>query len=227
MKEVFNDPGIDNWQTQWFLDGEKATVTNTPAGMVFKTGPVADGDASHGVLWTKQGFTGDIRVEYDFTRLDSATRHLSVCILYLQATGTGVGPHVEDILAWRDLRRVPAMSLYYNHMNCYHISYACSGGTDYNYVRARRYPARGNFVKDTRLLPSYENLDLFKPGETWHFAFEKMDRQLTFTATHGDEKHVWKWDAKEYPPIAGGRIGLRQMRGRESRYANFRVFARE
>lgn len=223
-KRVFSDPGTHAWEANWFLDGLRSTVTNTPEGMVLRSGPVAEGDASHAVLWTKPSFVGDLRVEYDFTRLDSATNHVGVCILYLQATGTGVGPHVEDIHAWRDLRQVPKMSLYFNHMNAYHVSYACTGGKDFNYVRARRYPAKGNFDKDTRLLPSYEHVDLFKPGETWHLVFEKIDRQLTFTATKSDEKHVWKWDASGFPPVTGGRLGLRQMLGRESRYANFEVF---
>jgi hypothetical protein len=226
-KEVFTDPGTKDWEAKWFLDGKLASVTNSPAGMVFRTGPVSGGDASHGVLWTKQSFVGDIRVEYDFTRLDAVTSHTSVCICYLQATGVGVGPYVEDIFAWRELRQVPSMSLYYNNMNCYHFSYACTGGADHSYVRARRYPAKGSFDKDTRLLPSYENLDLFNPGETWHFVFEKIGTQLTFTATKGGEKHTWNWDASSFPPISGGRVGFRQMLGRESRYANVAIFARE
>ncbi len=225
-KTAFADAGTGDWQSQWFLDGLKASVANTPAGLVLKSGEVADGDAGHAVLWTRQSFDGDLRVEYDFTRLDSAFDHVAVCILYLHATGTGEGPYADDIFAWRRLRQVPRMSLYFTHMKCYHVSYACTGGEDFNYVRARRYPTRGDFVNDTRLEPSYENVDLFKPGQTWHLVFEKVASQLTFTASLGAERHAWAWDASSFPALAGGRVGLRQMRGRESRYANFEVMTR-
>ncbi len=223
-KLVFEDSGIADWQNQWFLDGAASTVANTPEGMLLKSGPIAGKDASHAVLWTKQRFEGDIRVEYDFTRVDSNLDHVSVCILYMLATGVGKGPFVEDILAWRELRKIPAMRLYFRNMNCYHFSYACTGGKDFNYVRARRYPTKGNFQTDTLIGPSYDNVDLFKPGETWHLVFEKTGTNITFTATKDDEKHMWTWDASGFPRLEKGRIGLRQMLGRESRYANFKVF---
>jgi hypothetical protein len=49
------------------------------------------------VLWTKRSFAGDVRIEYDFTRLDTALEHTSVCILYIQATGVGNGEFARDI----------------------------------------------------------------------------------------------------------------------------------
>lgn len=226
-KLAFEDDGTKNWEANWFLDGKLAAVTNTPAGMILKSGPLANNQASSAVLWTKQSFAGDIRIEYDYTRLDKALEHLSVCILYVHATGVGKEPYVEDIFAWRHLREKPDMPIYFNYMKLYHVSYACTGGDDNNYIRARCYPNRGNFDKTTRLEPSYENVDLFHPGETWHLVFEKIGTKLTFTATKGDERHEWKWDAASHPPITGGRIGLRQMRGRESRYANFKVFLKQ
>ncbi len=225
-KEVFRDSGEADWTQKWFLDGDKATVNNTPAGLVFRSGPVGDDNAGHAVLWTVESFQGDLRVEYDFERLDHATDHTAVCILYLQATGVGTVPYSKDIADWRELRRRPAMNLYFNHMNCYHISYACSGGRDRNYVRARRYPAKGNFDATTRIPPSYENVEAFKPGETWHMVAEKIGVKLSFTATKGEQRHTWTWDAAGYPPVTAGRIGLRQMHGRESRYTNFTISIR-
>lgn len=223
-KPVFEDPGTADWESKWFLDGALSTVTNTPEGIVLKSGPIEGKDASHAVLWTRESFAGDLRIEYDFTRLDSNLRHTSVCILYVQATGVGKGAFGEDIFQWRDLRAAPKMSLYFNNMSLYHVSYACTGEKDFNYVRARRYPTKGSFVTDTVILPSYDNVDLFKPGETWHMRFEKVGVKLSLEATKGDAKHTWTWDAGGYPPIVAGRIGLRQMLGRESRYANFKVF---
>ena len=61
-----------------------------------------------------------MRVKHFDTRLDSERR--CVTILYIQATGSGKGPHAKDISKWNDLRRVPAMPVYFDHMNTYHMT---------------------------------------------------------------------------------------------------------
>jgi len=225
-KLALADPGTSAWETRWFLDGDLAGVKNTPEGIVLTSGPVEAKDAGHAVLWTKASFKGDLKIEYDFTRLDNNRDHTSVCILYFQATGVGTPKYPVDIFSWRDLRKVPTMSLYFTHMNAYHISYACTGGPDNDYVRARRYPTKGHFQKDTLIEPSYERVNLFATGETWHIAVECIGRSLKMSASSGSQVHTWTWDASTYPPLTEGRIGLRQMRGRESRYANLRVFTK-
>ena len=118
------------------------------------------------------------------------------------------------------------MATYFQNMNLYHFSYACTGGDDNNYVRARRYPIVKGF-HEMQIQPNYANVDLFKPGETWHLVFEKNGRALLMTATRGEEVHQWKWDASSHPPIEEGRLGLRQMHGRKSRYANLKVFQKK
>jgi hypothetical protein len=222
-KTVLTDTGSKDWTQQWFLDGKLAAVRNTPDGMVLKSGPIAAGDAGHAVLWSKAAFTCDLRIEYDFTRLDNSRDHTSVCILYFDAAGLGTPEFPADIFTWRDRREVPTMSLYFKNMNAYHISYACTGGEDNDYIRARRYPTKGKFQKDTLIEPSYGNVHLFATDETWHMVIEKIGQNLTMTSTHGKDTHTWKWDSSTYPPLNEGRIGFRQMRGRESRYANIRV----
>lgn len=222
-KLVFSDPGTGDWEQNWFRDGAESTLTNTPEGLIYKTGPRNKKDAAHEVLWTKQSFNGDLRIAFDFTRLDSNLEHVSVCILYFHAIGRG-GEHPEDIAAWKTERAVPQMARYFQGMKLYHISYACTGGDDRNYIRARQYPTRGNFSKDTLIEPSYENIDLFKPGETWHLVFEKVGSSLRMTASKGPEDYEWTWDLSGRPDLTHGRIGLRQMRDRESRIANFQVF---
>jgi hypothetical protein len=230
-KEVFADSGAVNWQENWSLDGLTATVTNTPDGVILKAGPVHRKSSDNTVLWTKQSFKGDLRIEYDFTRLDNNPTDSGVCILYIEATGTGKGPYTENIMDWKNLRTSPDMSIYFNNMNCYHISYSCLGGKDYadfNYVRARRYPSlHGHFGPDTAIPPSYDHVDLFHPGEKWHLVFLKEGTQLSMTATLGAEKHVWTWDTSKYPPITHGNIGLREMASREALYGNFKVYQKE
>ena len=225
--EVFSDPGTSDWESKWFLDGNSSEITNTPEGMVFKTGPLEGGDASHGVLWTRESFEGDIRIEYDFTRLDSNMDHPAVCLLYVHATGIGKAPFSEDIRAWAGARHVPAMSHYFKHMKLYHVSYAVTGGRDNRYIRARQYPMVKEFG-DTILEPGYDNVDLFKPGETWHIVFEKIGQNMSFSASKGEESHTWTWDlSSRSENLDHGRVGLRQMRWRESRFANFKIFTRE
>ena len=141
-KEKFFSSGARNWEEKWFLDGASAKVTNTDEGMEFDAGSKGDkSNLNHAVLWTKESFKGDIKIEYEYTRLDSARKFTT--ILYVQATGSNHGMHDKDIYQWANLRSVPHMKLYFNHMNTYHISYAAYGPNGVNsendYIRARRY----------------------------------------------------------------------------------------
>ena len=68
------------WQDKWFLDGIKSKVTNNKKELTIDT---ADGFA---VLWTKKEFKGDVRIEYEFQRVDNF-KEQGVNILYIQATG--------------------------------------------------------------------------------------------------------------------------------------------
>ena len=105
-KNKFYDPCTGNWHEKWFLDGLRATVDNTPKGMVFSAGPLAGDFSCHAVLWTKDSFTGDIKIEYDYTKIDT-THDSEVNILYIQATGIGKEPYLKDISKWSELREIP------------------------------------------------------------------------------------------------------------------------
>ena len=141
---VLSDPCTEDWTEHWTLDGEKATITHSEMGMDFRSGPVRRENESHAVMWTKQSFEGDIRLDYEYTKLDDVVE--AVTILYLQATGSGAEGYDKDITKWADKRTVAAMSQYFNHMHLHHISYAAFdvGNTDPDddYIRARRYMPR-------------------------------------------------------------------------------------
>ena len=124
---VFSDDGSSSWREKWFVEGDLATIENTGNGMVFTSGPNPLDQASHAVLWTNDSFAGDIKIEYDYTRLDDMTEATSVNILYIQATGTGSEDHPSDISMSSHLRRTPWMKLYFMNMNLIHISYATTG----------------------------------------------------------------------------------------------------
>lgn len=227
-QEKFNDDGIGDWRKHWFLDGDLAKVSNTPEGMVFSAGQVARDDASHAVLWTRDNFAGDLKIEWDYTRLDSINRFVN--IIYIQATGTGEPPFVRDIAEWSELRRKAAMKMYFDHMNLLHISYAAFNNDDDkpdDYVRARRYPTRpGRAFNQTDIAPDNFNTGLFLPGETYHFTFIKTDKDLFFEVKNATVRKLFHWPLTKVEPVADGRVGIRHMCTRSSRYRNITISTR-
>lgn len=223
---VFYDSGTNAWQDHWVLDGLKASVENTPDGMVLAAGPVQGDDSCHAVLWTKQSFSGDVRIDYEYTKLDDSMHN--VIILYMLASGSGEGAFSSDIFEWSKLREIPSMRLYFNHMNTYHISYSAYAQDNADpaddYIRARRYmPETGKGLLGTDLEPDYLRTGFFATGVPHRMTVIKKGDDL-FMHVRNDEKEMlchWKTDA--FPPITEGRIGLRHMYTRSARYRDFRV----
>jgi hypothetical protein len=225
-KQTFSDPGTSNWSEKWVLDGLKARVQNSPQGMAFHAGPIPAEDSSHSVLWTRQLFSGNIKIEYEYTRLDTAAKYVN--ILYIQATGSGQGDFTEEIFEWSELRRIPAMRMYFNHMNTYHISYAAFGNTNLDapndYIRARRYmPESGRGLDGTDLEPDYFQTGLFQPGITHRITVIKYGNDLYMEIIGPGKKKLCHWKNTSLPPVEKGRIGLRHMASRNALYKNFRV----
>lgn len=224
---VFADDFKKSWERNWHLDGKNARIIQDGKSLEMHAGTHAFKDEDHIVLWTKKEFEGNIRIEYDFTRLDSSEYYF-VNILYIQAQGIGQGEYKKDIFKWNHLREVPAMSTYFNHMETYHISYAVTGVPakgQKEYIRARRYmPQWGKGLKGTDLYPEYLDTGLFKIGIKYHLTFIKYGTRL-FLNVKGDGKDkTFFFNADNFPPILKGRIGLRQMYTRNSRYENFKIY---
>lgn len=224
-KEVFTDSCEENWKEKWTLDGLKAKISHSPQGMDFWAGPTRKDDSCHAVIWTQQSFKGDIKIEYEYTRLDSIPAFVN--ILYVQATGSNNDPYSKDIAEWAQLREVPAMKMYFNHMNTYHISYATypsvSDDPERDYIRARRYMPSGKGLDGTDLEPDYFNTGFFKPGETHKITVIKKNNDLYFYIRNNEKDHLCHWQNNNLPPITEGRIGLRHMCTRGARYRTFRV----
>jgi hypothetical protein len=218
---VFSDPCAEDWEEKWFLDGEVGTVTNSPEGMTLTAGPEFRNNAHHMVLWTKDSFEGDLRIECEYTRLDKAPN--GVTILYIQATGSGNGPYAKDITKWNALRKVPAMSMYFDHMNTYHISYAANPGTEDAYIRGRRYMPERQGLKGTELKPDYSTPELFATGVKHSITVIKKDRDLHVRVENPDQVVYCHMTNPDLPVITEGRIGLRHMFTRSARYANLHV----
>lgn len=224
----FKDPATRNWERKWFLDGLRATVVNTPDGMVVSGGPQERDDACHGVLWTKKSFSGDLKIKYTYTRTDAQTKWVN--ILYLYATGAGDNP--TDITSWNDERIIPSMRTYFNRMNALHISYAAFGGKNTDpaedYVRARRYPVpEGGKFRDTALTPDYAMTGLFKPGVPYEITVIAVADHLYFQVKGDGKEGLFDWPIPYELTLREGRIGLRQMYTRSARYGDFEVWERE
>ncbi len=222
---VFQDDCTGDWRAKWFLDGDTSQVENTPEGMVLTSGTNLKDNGDSMVLWTRDSFAGDAKITYDYTRLDELTSN--VCILYFQATGKGEAPYVTDIREWANLRHRAQMSLYFRNMNALHISYAVNRfDVEGEYVRARRYPVPegGNFNRDTEIQGTYFDTKLFRPGITYHFTVVKRNETMFFRVQGDGQDRLFQWSLTDFPPLAGGRVGLRQMPGRQSRYTNFQVW---
>lgn len=222
---VFEDDCTSDWTKRWTLDGLIATVENSKDGMHFRAGPEYKNDAHHAVLWTKESFSGDVKIEYDYTKTDNEVR--CVNILYIQATGDEEGVYQKDISKWKNLREIPSMKIYFENMNAFHISYSAFGnkGDGLHYVRARRYPKPDDKPFNSIVVkPSYDMQGLFETGKTYHITAMKTTEKLSFKMEHEDQVEYFEWDISNIAPIESGRIGLRQMYTRSSIYKNFKIY---
>lgn len=226
-KLIFSDDFTNDWSSQWMLDGEKAFVKSGNGSLRFLAGPVSQHNEHHAVLWTKKTFRGDVRIEFDFIKLDSVFRFVN--IIYLFASGSGSGVYKNDISAWAELRKTPAMKMYFEHMNAYHISFAAfdidNNDNENDYVRARRYlPERGKGLSGTELLPVYIKTGMFKPNVKHHIIVISKDKTIWMKIKANGTEKIYKWDTEILPQISSGRIGLRLMGSRASEFSNFKVF---
>jgi hypothetical protein len=210
LQLVFADDGTSgSWQDRWFLDGP-ANVDYTADGMVFDASP-GSGEA---VLWAKPVVRGDVRIEYDYTHIDDASNPY-VVIIFIQAQGTG--SRAADISTWE--RPVASYPIYHGEMSNYSITYDNAANT----VRARHNPgqaAAGEF--------KYEGM--FERDETYHITIEKSGLEFSMTATNDRTGASRTFDftgSASKAAIDEGRIGLRHMDDRSSRYRNFRIWASE
>jgi hypothetical protein len=221
------DDGSGDWREKWFLDGDTAAVENTPQGMILRAGPDIKDNGDSMVLWTRDSFVGDVKIEYEFTRHDRAVE--GVNIIYLKATGIGEAPHEKDIFAWKELRNRARMPLYFNYMNALHISYSVGlPDMEGEYIRARRYPAPVGvpFQTVTEVEGTHWGTGLFKLDVPYRLTVVSVGNVLAFDVCGDGRNEHFEWDVSKFPPLSEGRIGLRVMPCRISRIRDFKVYAR-
>lgn len=225
----FSDKCTENWQENWFIDGLIAKVEQSEKGMNLIAGPENRNDAHHTVLWTKQSFKGDIKLEYNYTRTDSQI--VNVNILYIQAQGIGKEGKGTDITEWNAYRDTASMWKYYFYMNPLHLSYSAfpmvNEDLENDYVRIRKYPAETQEkFKDTEISPAYFKTGQFLPDVTYKITVVKTDSKLYFNVNGNGEEKLYFWDLAEGQSPSEGRIGLRHMYTRSARYKNFKVWTK-
>ncbi|MEC8554950.1 MAG: DUF1961 family protein [Planctomycetota bacterium] len=218
---AFADTCEQDWRKNWFLDGEKAKVINENGVMKLDT---SDGYA---VLWTREEFSGDLRIEYEFRRVDENNR--GVNIIYIQATGDRQAGHTRDIRQWSDRRSSAAMRDYFLNMHTYHVSYAAysnrAGNKDPDYIRARRYlPLEDKGLKGTELDNEYLKTELFEDKQWIQITLIKRAKNLRMEFKLPNKSLKCHFVNKDKPAIFEGRIGLRPMPGRLSEFRNVKVY---
>ncbi|MEM6346901.1 MAG: DUF1961 family protein [Bacteroidota bacterium] len=221
---LFEDDGTQDWQANWMLDGQRSQVINSEQGMELIAGPEAQNDTCHTVLWTQQTFEGDICIEYDYTRTDTATRYVN--ILYFHATGEGSEDYPSDIALWNDKRVVPHMKTYFHNMRTYHISYATSTA-ERDYIRLRRYNPELKRLKGTDIAEDHFETGLFRKDVIYHVQVCKYEGQIEMhiqNKSTPSDSLVCSWDVSAFPTYEEGRIGLRHMYTRSARYQDFKVW---
>lgn len=228
-KLQFSDKSTKNWQQNWFKDGLISVVKQDKNGMDLIAGPVNSDEAHHTVLWTKQSFKGDIKIEYEFTRTDNQI--VNVNILYIQAQGIGKEGRGADITEWNSYRDTANMWKYYFYMNPLHVSYAAfpmvNEDPENDYIRIRKYPAETQEkFEETEILPAYFKTGLFLPNVTYKITVIKTDSILYFKVKGNGKEELFSWILAEGQSPTEGRIGLRHMYTRSARYKNFKVWTK-
>lgn len=226
---LFEDSGTEDWTSKWMLDGKRSKVINSKDGMELIAGQEHGNDTCHTVLWTKQRFSGNICIEYDYTRTDTTTR--CVNILYFHASGQGDAEYPSDIALWNHKRKVPHMRTYFNHMNAYHISYAAFDAHQYSgdndYISARRYNPAIKGLKGTMIGERRWQTGMFKPNVSYHISVYRFHKQIEMhiqNKADSKDRKVYTRNASMFPTCEYGRIGLRHMYTRNARYKNFKVW---
>ncbi|MDW7691175.1 DUF1961 family protein [Flammeovirgaceae bacterium SG7u.111] len=227
-KLQLSDDCTSNWEENWFKDGLISKVVQDEKGMDLIAGPINRNDAHHTVLWTKDSFKGDIKIEYDYTRTDSQI--VNVNILYIQAQGIGNEGRGKDITEWNEYREVPTMSKYYYNMNPLHVSYSAfpmvNEDPDNDYIRIRKYPAEEGKFGETEVPPAFFKTGLFLPGITYKITVIKTGSKLHFQVKGEGVEKLYSWDLDEKQSPKEGRIGLRHMFTRSARYRDFKVYTK-
>jgi len=228
---VFEDNFTGNWQEKWFLDGENAQLINTTNGLEFYAGgynkPIPDQQIPeyHATLWTKEVFNEDIRIEFNYTRLDTVNKFVN--ILYIFAEGSGILPYDKDISKWNELRNISAMKEYYNNMNVYHISYAAfdpNSSTFTDYIRCRRYTPDGRGLEGTKLSPEYLDTGMFKTNIKHHITVISKGDYLFMKVESPERSGYYYFNKPPFAYINSGRIGLRIMNFRAALISNFKIY---
>ena len=73
------------------------------------------------------------------------------------------------------------------------------------------------------ILPDNFDTGLFQPGVQHHFTIIKKGHQLYMKVESDELSRLFFWDTSDFPPVTEGRIGLRHMWTRCSRYSDLRV----
>lgn len=224
---IFQDEFRKGISKNWFTDGKKAKFNSGKSGLIYQAGPMPANEDDHAVLWTKKSFSENIKIEFEFTRLDDVTKFVN--IIYLFAEGSGKESYDKDISLWKNLREIPAMKTYFNHMNLFHLSFAAFENNNEDmhadYIRARKYqPETNQGLTGTEIMPEFLRTGFFQTGVKHHITIIRHKDEIFMEVKNAWQTKLYHWKSDNIASLHSGRIGLRLMGSRISGFNNFRVY---
>jgi hypothetical protein len=222
----FNDPAGTPGATvgKYFKDGTSATISYTADGLDINA-PVNNGTT---VVWTKTSFTGDIKVEFDYKRLDIPRVGVNeASLLVLNGWGLSTRCRVDRLIHPLDIRtwaRPVATYDFYKY---------CMANQTVNFDNLDLGTAPRLTVRQN---PGYHDVGTVIPpvlqtGTLYHVTVTRTGNTLRAVIKQGATT-IASPTATLNPSLAGsqvskfGYVGFRQMSGRHAAYRNIKISTR-
>jgi hypothetical protein len=219
-----------DWRINWVLHKDpklKAKIEQLPNGVILRAAPYNYTnkkiyDRSNIALWNKTLWTGDFRVEFDFTRLDNVARTTGSGIgamLYWHVLGrTGDPKHPPSIAAWPS--KAADEDAYVRYTRGYRVTWSnfnTRAPQNSNEIRVRTFAFTRNYP--TKVGGDSPAVFPFVRDQTYHMAIQRVGQVLTVVV----DGHTVTWDDPAIARYNDGYFGIRHQTGRHARYENFTI----
>lgn len=211
---AFDDPGSGGWSGKYDLHGPPCAQASNVGGIRLRSCASEDDSL---ILWTRQRFDGDMKVEYDYRILSNLSPTQEIASALLIGTGDGATGLPADFAAWT----VPFDQGRYQNTNTLWMNYAYQNPAsgDPLRIRLRRNPGYNNLGDAPPEFP-------FNVGTTYHIVVEKVGSNFTVSVTGPSGTRSHTWSNSSIGGITGGYVGFRNMHFRETLISNVRIYTR-
>jgi hypothetical protein len=219
---------LTNWSTNWVLHKDPklgASLTPIANGIILKAAPISTDSSvyqrSSIAIWNKNLWTGDFRVEFDFTRLDNTTKTTGNGIgamLYWHVVGKGDAAHPASIAQWPS--KAANEKTYIRYSRGYRVTWSnfnTQSPQNSHEIRLRRFAFTTNYP--VQIGGDSPAKFFFEKDKKYHMILERSGS--TFKVIVGTESHTW--NESVITLYNDGYFGIRHQPGRWGRYENFSI----